>query len=66
LKTGGKPNLYGAEFDDAFKWYPYLFLDRSKPETHLKALSKIEAKDLAKDAPRELKKLIEHLKKAPT
>ena len=35
LKTGGDPNLFEDDFDEEFKWYPYLFLNRSKPETHL-------------------------------
>ena len=35
LKTGGDPELYDDDYDDEFKWYPYLFLNRSKPETHI-------------------------------
>lgn len=64
LKTGGEPNLYDDDYDDEFKWYPYLFLSRSKPETHLAALARIEADDLVEDAPAELKALIEHVKQA--
>lgn len=62
LKTGGDPTLYEDDYDNEFKWYPYLFLHRSKPETHLAALAHIEEEDLADDAPSELKALIEHLK----
>lgn len=61
LKTGGDPELYGDAYHDEFKWYPYLFLGRSKPETHIAALARIEDGDLAKNAPPELKALIEHL-----
>jgi putative ATP-dependent endonuclease of OLD family len=64
LKTGGNPDLYDDEYDDEFVWYPYLFLNRSKPETHLAALSAIEEEDLADDAPPELKALIERVKNA--
>lgn len=64
LKTGGDPDLYGDDYDDEFKWYPYLFLNRSKPETHIAALARIEEDDLAGDAPAELKALIEHVKQA--
>jgi putative ATP-dependent endonuclease of the OLD family len=46
LKTGGDPDLYGADYDKAFIWYPYLFLSRSKPETHLAALSQIDTENL--------------------
>lgn len=62
LKTKGDPDLYGDEWDDSFIWYPYLFLSESKPEAHLRALSEIEPKDLKKDAPEELKKLIAYVK----
>ncbi|MDG9669615.1 AAA family ATPase [Hahella sp. CR1] len=61
LKTGGNPDLYTAHFDDAFKWYPYLFLSRSKPETHLAAFSRIAEGNVATSAPAELKALIEYV-----
>jgi putative ATP-dependent endonuclease of OLD family len=64
LKTGGNPNLYAANFNEQFTWYPYLFLDRSKPETHLTALSQLSDRELADSAPPELKALIERVKSA--
>ena len=64
LKTGGDPDLYDGDYDDEFKWYPYLFLSRSKPETHIAALTQVEEDDLAEDAPAELKALVEHVKQA--
>jgi predicted ATPase len=64
LKTGGNPTLYDEAYDDEFRWYPYLFLSRSKPETHIAALARIEDDDLAENAPPELKGLIEYLKRA--
>lgn len=62
LKTGGHPELYGPEYDTTFKWYPYLFLDRSKPETHIAALADIDDEELALHAPRELRAIIDRLK----
>lgn len=62
LKTGGNPALYSTDYDNAFIWYPYLFLSRSKPETHLAAFSRIGC-DVIASAPRELIELIEYVKK---
>ena len=64
LKTGGDPDVYDDDYDDVFKWYPYLFLSRSKPETHIAALARIDEDELAEDAPTELKALVEHVKQA--
>jgi len=64
LKTGGSPDLYEDSYVDEFKWYPYLFLNRSKPETHIAALSLIEEEGLAENAPPELEALIEHVRDA--
>lgn len=64
LKTGGHPELYNNGYDDEFKWYPYLFLDRSKPETHIAALARIKDDNLAENAPPELTALINHVKRA--
>ena len=61
LKTGGTPALYTELYDDAFKWYPYLFLSRSKPETHLAAFSRISDGDVSASAPAELRALIEYV-----
>lgn len=61
LKTGGNPALYTAHYDDAFKWYPYLFLSRSKPETHLAAFSRIAGGGVTASAPVELRALIEYV-----
>jgi len=62
LKTGGNPDLYNDSWNEYFAWYPYLFLKRSKPETHLAALNRIAADDLANRAPPELRALIDHVK----
>ncbi|WDF73047.1 ATP-dependent nuclease [Novosphingobium sp. KACC 22771] len=64
LKTGGNPALYGSGYDLEFTWYPYLFLGESKPEAHLRALSEITPADLAAKAPKELKLLINRVRRA--
>lgn len=63
LKMGGNPDLYPANWNDEFIWYPYLFLTDSKPEAHLRALSEISDEDLARNAPEELRKLITRVKR---
>lgn len=62
LKTNGTPAIYDDQWNDSFAWYPYLFLSRSKPETHLAALSRITSRDLARRAPPEMRALIDHVK----
>lgn len=62
LKNNGDATLYGSNFDDSFRWYSYLFLQRSKPETHLAALSRISEEDLAANAPDALRSLVEHVR----
>lgn len=63
LKTNGKPEIYEDQYwDDFFVWYPYLFLSRSKTETHLAAMNRIEKDDLAGSAPPDLRALIDHVK----
>lgn len=61
LKTGGESSLYSHHYDEAFKWYPYLFLSRSKPETHLAAFSRIPDGAISTSAPAELRALIEYV-----
>ena len=62
LKEDGSPDLYDTGYDVVFQWYPYLFLDRSKPETHLTAFSQIQESNAVASAPPELKALIEYVK----
>jgi predicted ATPase len=62
LKTEGDDTLYRDAYDDEFRWYPYLFLNRSKPETHISALTRISDEDLANGAPAPIKALIKHVK----
>ena len=62
LKKEGHPELYPSSYDSTFTWYPYLFLDGSKPETHLAAYSRIPDDSVDASAPAELKALIEYVK----
>lgn len=62
LKAGGNPDIYDDDqWDDSFAWYHYLFLSRSKPETHLAALGRITDRNLARNAPSELRALIDYV-----
>ena len=62
LGKDGNANLYPAEYDDDFTWYPYLFLRRSKPDTHLAALARLDKRTLRGKGPEELDALISHIK----
>jgi hypothetical protein len=49
---------YEPEQYELFAWYKYLFIDGSKPVTHMLALSKIADDILATNAPECLRQLI--------
>lgn len=63
LKRGGDYSLYDSTHDTNIIWYPYLFLRRSKLETHILALSDISDNYLKKNMPKEIKYLIEEIKR---
>ena len=58
LKKNGNPDLYSDEYDLDFVWYSYLFMQKSKPETHLAALSRVDIDVLDLDCPEELEALL--------
>ncbi len=64
LKTDGNTALYGAGYNDHFVWYPYLFLERSKPEAHLAAFARIDGAVLEDNAPTSLRALIARVQAA--
>jgi len=64
LKKNGNPGLYPNVYDLDFAWYPYLFMQSSKPDTHLAAISKIEDDILSDDCPEELDTLLKEISKA--
>ena len=45
------------------RWYRYLFLNQSKPSTHLRALSFVAKEELAKP-PTRIRRLIDRIEKA--
>lgn len=62
LKIRGDSSLYTNAYDQIFRWYPYLFLNNSKPDSHLTALGRVSDTRLKSNAPRELKALVNHVK----
>lgn len=62
LKTECNINLpFPDYYNDTFIWYPYLFLDGSKPEAHMTAFSRIKG-NISKSVPDALKALISYIK----
>lgn len=58
LGEDGLPDLYGPSKDALLRWYRYLFLNRGKPSTHVRALSNQDLAVLATGAPPELRLLL--------
>ena len=52
---------YTADEVKAFFWYRYLFLGRSKPSTHLEAMTRVDADSCGKNAPPVLARLVERV-----
>lgn len=63
LKKKGDPTLYPEKYNELFCWYPYLFSQKSKPETHLVALARLEndVETIVEDTPSELDELISYV-----
>lgn len=53
---------YSADQKELFAWYKYLFVDRSKPVTHMRALLSVKDLVLAQEAPDFLRQLLERAK----
>ncbi len=62
LKKTDHPDYYDESWNDLFRWYPYLFLSKSKPVAHLTALKRLKRKDL-KSPPEELNALLDRIEK---
>jgi hypothetical protein len=60
LKKTGHPDYYDDSWDPFFRWYPYLFLSKSKPAAHLTAMNRLKKKEL-KSAPEELDALLKRV-----
>ena len=54
----------GREWKELFPWYRYLFTSRSKPATHIQALSELGQGDLKENAPPPLLRLLDRCKEA--
>lgn len=59
LKKDGNPDLYPDVYDLDFVWYSYLFMQASKPDTHLAAISRIDDDNLGTDCPEEIGALLQ-------
>lgn len=57
----GEPQFYEASYDDAFRWYRYLFLGRGKPSTHIRVLSKLDSATVQAQVPEDLAALLHHV-----
>lgn len=57
LKENGNASLYSKDTYKLMVWYDYLFLTRSKPSTHMRALSLMDNDDIVKNAPEVLVRL---------
>lgn len=55
----GLGSTYTPAQQEIFAWYKYLFVDGSKPVTHMRALLTIEDENLSANAPESLKQLAE-------
>lgn len=62
LGDDGSPDFYDATYDDALRWYRYLFLGRGKPSTHVRVLSRLTQQDLAAAIPQPLQRLLENVR----
>lgn len=54
-------STYTQTQQELFAWYKYLFLDGSKPVTHMRALLNISERDLTEKAPDTLRQLIQRV-----
>ena len=66
LGSNGDPELCSDLQDDDYFWYRYLFMTKSKPATHLYALSLIEDVDLLLGAPDAISELLKHVNQSIT
>jgi len=64
LGQSGNSTLYGDHDLDLFPWYRYLFLGRSKPETHLQVLGEVDDAVLVDHAPEAILSLLQQVRSA--
>lgn len=62
-EKGTRPAYWNGERITWLGWYRFLFLTRSKPSTHLRALARLSDEQLRLDAPEVLTALVEHIRR---
>lgn len=62
LGEDGTPAFYDATYDDALRWYRYLFLGRGKPSTHVRVLSRLTQAQLAATMPSALQRMLTNVR----
>ena len=61
LKKSGHPEYYCGYWNELFRWYPYLFLSKSKPAAHFTAMHRISRQHL-RHPPHELDEMLKRIK----
>lgn len=69
LGAGGSAEFYISSesdiaWDEEMRWYRYLFLGRSKPSTHLRALHRLDDATLQAEMPEELRTVVSLIREA--
>lgn len=59
-----KTSDHDIEWHEKMRWYRYLFLGRSKPDTHLRALQRLDDATLRADMPEELRTVVSLIREA--
>jgi len=58
-ESGGNGDSYEHSEKELMLWYPYLFLDRGKPGTHILAMTMLDSSSFKENMPDSLKKVVE-------
>lgn len=58
-ESGGNGNSYQDFEKELMLWYPYLFLDRGKPGTHILAMAMLDGSSFKENMPESLKKVVD-------
>lgn len=57
----GNPSCYTEEYNEIFPWYRYLFIARSKPQSHILRLAKLSSEEIVEKCPDVLRKIIDDM-----
>ncbi len=58
-ESGGDGNSYEYFEKELMLWYPYLFLNRGKPGTHILAMTMLDSSSFKENMPESLKKVVD-------